>query len=268
MKKLEVLRNQIAELEIVEKNIRLELNEADITKNSKIEKVISKYFLDSLPEDVTIRFTSDSGTTFNLPHPDYPHHKAILELRFDKENWSSGEIDYIRPSFYSTNESSVFELTRMTIIGIVGSILLDSSEEIKKEVNLAILQDKDIISQTFKYLMDVEKSKAEKKSEIENIEIDLLLEQALGDGLEYTPKPDDKYGRSLPSIEVRYNSVEENISKLKVEKVSASGKTATISGISVRYTWDGEKTEYPFSYGKVKMDNIKYCLKRGKNVIK
>tara|TARA_S200002703_G_scaffold99450_1_gene85952 strand:- start:402 stop:1208 length:807 start_codon:yes stop_codon:yes gene_type:complete len=268
MKKLEVLRNQIAELEVVQKNIRLELSEANTAKNSRIEKVISKYFLGSLPEDVTIESTSDSGTTFNLPHPDYSQPRAILDLRFDKENWSSQEIDDIRASFYSTNESSVFELTRMTIIGIVGRVLLDSSEEIKKEVNLAILQVKDINLQMTKELMGVEKSISEKESEIKSIEMDLLLEQALGDGLEYTPEPDDKYGRSLPSIEVRYNSVVENISKLKVEKISASGKTATISGSSVRYTWDGEMTEYPFSYDKVKMDNIKYCLKRGKNVMK
>ena len=268
MKKLEVLRNQVAELEVVEKNIRLELSKANTAKNSRIEKVISKYFLDSLPEDVTIGSTNDSGTTFNLPHPDYNQPRNILDLRFDKENWSSDEVDGIRPSFYSTSESSVFELTRMTIIGLVGRILLDSSEEIKKEVNLAILQDKDINSQMFKELMGVEKSISEKESEIRNIEMDLLLEQALGDGLEYTPEPDDKYGRSLPSIKVRYNRVEENISKLKVEKVSASGKTATISGISVRYSWKGEMTEYPFSYDKVKMDNIKYCLKQGKNVIK
>jgi len=134
----------------------------------------------------------------------------------------------IETSFYTTSENSAFELERMVVIGRIGQLLLDRSEELTAGLNELFRARKAELAVYYKQRWELEKQLKEFRKLKEVLDRENLLE-VLKAGVTFT----EEEGRSYPRLTFRFNS-EDPIKYLKVTNVK--GQSANIEYIS---KWGG-----------------------------
>ena len=107
--------------------------------------------------------TSSDKVRFTRPQSGYSYNKEVLDLYFRSEDWTSGTATQIQTSFYSTTDNSEFELRRMILLGKVGQIILDQSQDILQQFNQIKSDTREEISQAREVEWELDKEITIKK---------------------------------------------------------------------------------------------------------
>jgi len=199
--------------------------------------------------------------------------KEILTLYFKSKDWRSSEINQIDTSFYSTSDNSLFELQRMLLIGKVGEILIDHSDDIIAGHNKIVsdyagtLRKADIAVNELR----VELTAFEK--EIEVIEEKIVQKKIATGIIKFKMKDDNP--RTLPNLDIRWDWDLNNIQKIEILSKTASGLSANIKvkRCFKQYDYDNEdegvtKLIYQEdTFDKVRMSKINHMISWNKEII-
>ena len=199
--------------------------------------------------------------------------KDILTLYFRSKDWRSSEINEIDTSFYSTSDNSLFELQRMVLLGKVGEMLIDHSDDIIAGHNKIVsdyagtLRKADIAVNELR----VELTAFEK--EIEVIEEKIVQKKIATGIIKFKMKDDNP--RTLPNLDIRWDWDLTNIEKIEILSKTASGLSANIKvkRCFKQYDYDNEDQEttklvyQEDTFDKVRMSKINHMINWNKSII-
>jgi hypothetical protein len=237
MKKVELIEKIVVKKEAEKKklyNIREDIRDE---KNDELTKAI-KYFFPDLDEDITLE-VSGEYVYFKRKHPDYSYPKEVLNFSLRGESYRDTSKSKIETSFYSTSDNSIFELERMVLIGKVGGVVLDFSDDIIANWNCVVEQFEVPLKRVNKKVWALESELRDHGSEIDNLERANRKTQLLSEGIKFGKA---ESWRDRVELDVRWNWTVKGIRGVKVTKVTPSGKSYNLTLTTERERYN-EKTE-------------------------
>jgi hypothetical protein len=199
--------------------------------------------------------------------------KEILTLYFKSKDWRSSEINQIDTSFYSTSDNSLFELQRMILIGKVGEILIDHSDDIIAGHNKIISDFAVTLRKADKAVQELELELRAFGKEIEDIEEKIVQEKIATGVIKFRMRDDNP--RTLPNLDIRWDWDLTNIEKIEILSKTASGLSANIKvkRCFKQYDYDNkdqETTKLVYqedTFDKVRMSKINHMISWNKSII-
>ena len=151
----------------------------------------------------------------------------------------------------------------MVVIGKVGQILLDYSDDIIACWNKIIEDFKEDIGKTRKDLWAKEAEIRDHEKEIRDLKNAELSKKLEVDGIKF--EVDEEHLYKLPQLDVRFDWTVKNIRSMKILDKTKSGKSADIELGTIHKTYNSDKGEYELvfrnnKYERVRMDKIEYVL--------
>jgi hypothetical protein len=218
--------------------------------------MFNQVFAGTLEADDVLEVSSDR-VQFTRREPGRSYHKDILDLYFRSEDWRDTTATQIQTSFYSTTDNSEFELRRMILIGKVGLIVLDQSQDILQQFNAIISDTQAEISKARQTEWDLEREMINIKKSIQSLEQANLLNQLETEGIEFTE--DDSY--RLPSLHINATKTIFRVKNICITDKTTSGKSADIKVKNIEQYWDTNTQSYverevEHVFRKVRMSNI------------
>lgn len=199
--------------------------------------------------------------------------KEILTLYFKSKDWRSSEINQIDTSFYSTSDNSLFELQRMLLIGKVGEILIDHSDDIIAGHNKITSDYAGTLRKAEMAVQELELVLRAFGKEIEDIENKVIQDKIDTGCVEFKMRDDNP--RTLPNLDIRWDWDLNNIQKIEILSKTASGLSANIKvkRCFKQYDYDNEdegvtKLIYQEdTFDKVRMSKINHMISWNKEII-
>lgn len=272
MKKIDLIREIVVKKKAEEEKLNLKLEELKGKKQKKLTEEMATYFSGILcdPDGDAFIEVSDSYIYFKMQHEDYKYPKEILSLSLRGESWSDAERSRIETGFYSTTENSIFELNRMVVIGKVGQILLDFSDDILASWNSVVDDFKEDIDKARKALWAKEAEIREHEKEITDLKNAELSKKLVSEGIQFEVDEENLY--RLPQLDVRFDWTVKNIRSMRILDKTKSGKSADIEIGTIHKTYNSDKGEYELvfrnnKYERVRMDKIEYVVYWNKDKI-
>lgn len=272
MQKIDLIREIVVKKKAEEEKLNLKLEELKGKKKKKLTEEMATYFSGILcdPDGDAYIEVSDNYIYFKMQHEDYKYPKEILSLSLRGENWSDAERSRIETGFYSTTENSIFELNRMVVIGKVGQILLDFSDDILACWNSVVNDFKEDIDKARKALWAKEAEIREHEKEITELKNAELSKKLESEGIKF--KVDEENLYRLPQLDVRFDWTVKNIRSMRILDKTKSGKSADIEIGTIHKTYNSDKGEYELvfrnnKYERVRMDKIEYVVYWNKDKI-
>lgn len=261
-------RITILEQKLVQLQEKLELSNSirrdiESQRTDQLSRVIHEYFEEVLEEGDTIKVSSDR-VEFTRPQEGYNYNKELLSLYFRNKDWKSYKADKIKTSFYSTSDSSEFELRRMVLIGKVGQILLNSYDDILGDYNKVVFEFEDDLTHQFKEIFSLEKEIREVRNQITVIEKENLLTKVENEGIEFE-LPEGKSINELPNMDVKVDRCIYNVKGLQIVGKTASGKSADLVLKVLQNIWNPNTNSYDVKeeqrvVSRVRMSNVEQFL--------
>ena len=233
-------------------DVYLELRN-DKQKDLKLE--LSKYFEKHLLEDMMMD-VYDDVLYIKRKEVDRNYHKELVSIYFRNVDYKTKIAKEIETSFYSTTGNSQYELERMVVIGKIGQVLLEKSEEILNTYNEIQSSYKDTLNNNSKLVWELEDEIRELKYDIKQAELQQIKDIMKKDGLKFEVKEGDSI-YPLPNIDVRFDCTRKNVSKIKIVKETASGKSADLEITTLREIYDYESQEYKIEETVIINQNIR-----------
>jgi hypothetical protein len=209
-----------------------ELEDARI---DRLSAMFNKVFAGTLEADDVLEVSSNR-VQFTRPEPGRNYHKDILDLYFRSAEWRTELATTIETSFYSTTDNSEFELRRMILIGKVGQIVLDQSQDILQQFNAIISDTRAEISKARKTEWDLEREMTNIKKSIQSLEQAALLDRLHDTGIEFNMPSNDAY--RLPTLDITATRRIRRVKDIRVLATTASGKSADIQVTTIDSGWD------------------------------
>lgn len=199
--------------------------------------------------------------------------KDILTLYLNSKDWRSSEINQIDTSFYSTTDNSLFELQRMVLLGKVGEILIDHSDDIIAGHNKIISDFAVTLREAEKANQLLELELRAFGKEIEDIEEKIVQKKIATGVIKFRMRDDNP--RTLPNLDIRWDWDLTNIEKIEILSKTASGLSANIKvkRCFKQYDYDNEDQEITKlvyqedTFDKVRMSKINNMINWNKEII-
>ena len=199
--------------------------------------------------------------------------KEILTLYFKSKDWRSSEINQIDTSFYSTSDNSLFELQRMLLIGKVGEILIDHSDDIIAGHNKITSDYAGTLRKAEMAVQELELVLRAFGKEIEDIENKVIQDKIDTGCVEFKMRDDNP--RTLPNLDIRWDWDLTNIEKIEILSKTASGLSANIKvkRCFKQYDYDNKDQEttkliyQEDTFDKVRMSKINHMISWNKEII-
>ena len=268
MKKVKLIEEIISKKEAEKRKLVEKRQKIELDKKEELTEAMEYFFPEILNDDVSIEI-SDTYIYFKKKREDYKYPKEVLSLSLRGKSWRDDDIETIETGFYSTNENSFFELERMVLIGSVGRILLDYSDDIIANWNCVVEKYKDLLSNARKKVWDKEKEIGKLDTEIANIKKAAEEKALFGKGIKFV-KPEKYYDRI--SLHARWDWTIHGIKEVKVTRVTASGKSYDLALKVNRQRWNEKTADYEdyidgLEVKRVKVDNVWNMISMNKEKI-
>jgi hypothetical protein len=267
MTRITILEQKLVQLQEKRNEAGLACRELEGARINQLSAMFKEVFSSTLEPTDVLEVSSDR-VQFTRPQPGYNYNKEVLDLYFRSEDWSSSVADQIQTSFYSTTDNSEFELRRMILLGKVGQIILDQSQDILQQFNTIKSDTQEEISEARKTEWDLEREMTNIKKSIQNLEQENLLSQLETEGIEFIE--DDPY--RLPALDINANRNISRIKNIRITGKTSSGKSADIKVKTIEQAWDTDTQSYVDReaervFLKVRMSNIDSFIKHNSNKI-
>lgn len=253
MKKVELIEKIVVKKKAEEKklfNIREDIRDE---KNDELTKAI-KYFFPDIDKDITLE-VSGEYVYFKRKHPDYSYPKEVLNFSLRGDSYRDKSKTKIETSFYSTSDNSIFELERMVLIGEVGMIILDFSDDIIANWNCVVEQFEEPLSKVNKKIYALEKELREHQNDIDNLERGYRKTKLLSDeGIKFRKA---ESWRDRVELDVRWNWTVKGIRGVKVTKVTPSGLSYNLTLTTERERYNEKTEKYEEFLDDLKVQNVR-----------
>lgn len=267
MTRITILEQKLSQLQEKRNEAYLVCDKLEALRGDLLTAMFNEVFASALePTDVLV--VSSDRVQFTRPELGYNYNKQVLDLYFKNEDWSSQTATQIQTSFYSTTDNSEFELRRMILIGKVGQIVLDQSQDILQKFNTIKSDTRPEIQLARTAEWDLQREITSIKSQIQDIEQENLLTQLETEGIEFDV--DDLH--KLPSLDITVNHYISRVKHIRVIDKTTSGKSANIEVKTIEQIWDTDTQSYVTReverfFCKVRMSNINAFIKYNSNKI-
>jgi hypothetical protein len=267
MTSITILEQKLSQLQEKRNEADLACDKLEASRGDLLTAMFNEVFAPALePTDVLV--VSSDRVQFTRPEPGRSYLKEVLDLYFRSEDWRSELATDIQTSFYSTTDNSEFELRRMILLGKVGQIVLDQSQDILQKFNAIKSDTKAEISQARTIVWDLGREITAVKSQIQGIEEENLLTQLETEGIEFDV--DDLH--KLPSLDITVNHYISRVKHIRVIDKTPSGKSSDIEVKTIEQIWDKDTQSYVTKevdrfFCKVRMSNIKAFIKHNSTKI-
>ena len=251
MSKVEKLESLKKELELLQGR----KNKVFQKKHSEMNTFFKEYF-NGLPFSNVGGYDQDTFY-FEVDNGDYKKEICRLDLR--KEDWKAKSFDDIKISYYSTSESSEFELNRLITIGKIAELVKNYSKEI-------LYSHKHVSNKYNKVQNKIQKLIWAKESEL-NI-INNQLAQEAND--KHRAKAFSNKGISFAKpkrIDLKNGYSAWNVVNLRILGwVNENKKSVDIQTTREAQVWDNEQEKYvtcdPIveNHNKIRYQNIKWIV--------
>jgi uncharacterized protein YciU (UPF0263 family) len=256
MTRITILEQKLVQLQEKRDAAGLVCRELEDARIDQLSAMFNEIFTSALePTDVLVVLSD--RVQFTRPELGCNYNKQVLDLYFKNKDWSSQTATQIQTSFYSTTDNSEFELRRMILIGKVGQIVLDQSQDILHQFNTIKSDTQAKISKARTAEWDLQREITSIKSQIQDIEQANLLNQLETEGIEFTE--DDPY--RLPTLDITATRCIRRVKSIRITDRTASGKSADIKVKTIEQAWDMFTESYverevEHVFHKVRMSNI------------
>ena len=267
MTRITILEQKLSQLQEKRNEAYLVCDKLEASRGDLLTAMFNEVFAPALePTDVLV--VSSDRVQFTRPEPGYNYNKQVLDLYFQNADWSSQTATQIQTSFYSTTDNSEFELRRMILIGKVGQIVLDQSQDILQKFNTIKSDTRSEIQLARTTEGDLQREITSIKSQIQDIKQANLLNQLETEGIEFTE--DDPY--RLPSLHINATKTISRVKNICITDKTTSGKSADIKVKTIEQYWDTNTQSYVAREAelvcrKVRMSNIESFIKHNSNKI-
>jgi hypothetical protein len=256
MTRITILEQKLVQLQEKRDAAGLVCRELEDARIDQLSAMFNEIFTSALePTDVLVVLSD--RVQFTRPELGCNYNKQVLDLYFKNKDWSSQTATQIQTSFYSTTDNSEFELRRMILIGKVGQIVLDQSQDILHQFNTIKSDTRPEIQLARTTEGDLQREITSIKSQIQDIEQENLLNQLETEGIEFTE--DDPY--RLPSLHINATKTISRVKNIYITGKTTSGKSADIKVKTIEQYWDMFTESYverevEHVFHKVRMSNI------------
>ena len=234
MKKVKLIEEIISKKQAEKTKLVENLQKVELDRRVELTEAMEYFFPELLNDDTHLE-VSDSYVYFKKKREDYNYPKEVLTLSLRGKSWRDDNIETIETGFYSTTDNSIFELERMVLIGSVGKILLDYSDDFIANWNCVVLKYKDLLSNARSKVWAKEKEISELDSQVIELKKAALKAKMMSDGIEFSE------GITLGA---RWNWDIRNVMGIKITRVTPSGKSYDLELKVKRSKWDDEKKDY------------------------
>lgn len=271
MSKLEKLNNRYSQLKDLLDTIDAATRKIDADTRAKQQEVLERYF--TAEEGDTVEC---SYTTVSIRRADSDKYASFLDIYVDYEwNDTGREFTnlYISNSSFRTNEISEWTADRFASQAHYTRLAVDFQDDILAELNQIAQEARELIKDVNTPARELRKESSEVSKEIQAIEKEARQKALMSEeGLTIEGKQVESYWKKgefntvYPDLQVKFDWTLRSIRGLRIDRLSASGKSADIT-VKVkrdRWTEDGsvlreqiieEKVE------RVRMENIDSFLR-------
>lgn len=263
---LQELKDKLGTQKLV---LKKQYQQLESDRKDKLIKVYYNFFGGVLEEGDII--DSIGGYVYFKRLQEESYSKDILTLNFRWSDWEMKEVNQIETSFYSTTDNSEFELRRMILLGKVGQILMDYTDEILETYNQVVRSTGGELSEVRNKIYKIEDQIKNIKNDISDLEKGEILNKLEDKGITIV-LPENKTYKNLPNLQIRFDKNVFRVKELRIISKTPSGKSANIEVKRVREVWDGDSFNYKpvdviEEYTKVRMENIVGFLRRNREKI-
>ena len=256
MTRITILEQKLVQLQEKRDAAGLVCRELEDARIDRLSAMFNRV-LESALEPTDILEVSSDRVRFTRPQPGYNYNKEVLDLYFRSKDWSSSVADQIETSFYSTTDNSEFELRRMILLGKVGQIVLDQSQDILHQFNTIKSDTQAEISKARTAEWDLEREMTNIKKSIQSLDLANLLNQLETEGIEFEEA--DPY--RLPTLDITATRCIRRVKSIRITDRTTSGKSADIKVKTIEQSWDMFTESYverevEHVFHKVRMSNI------------
>jgi hypothetical protein len=249
------INNKIAALESEASVLSIERNQLEKTVDANVKEVLRTYLkaYNVFTDGFTIGERS-SGTYWHISRTreenGYEREELTIYLKESYDRFKPDFINALQPSFYTTSEVSRYELERMSMIGKIGTMLLEKEKTILEAINQVRDEHKEQISNLGSSIWKIDRELSELRRQLTEIGRVVLLNKALNEGVEFAR--DAKFGR--------YKTIE--IGKHKLYNIKKLKATLVGKGIfcNLEVTEAHSERDASYFFGKVKTESLKEAL--------
>jgi hypothetical protein len=184
------INNKIAVLESESSALSMERNQLEKTVDANVKEVLRTYLkaYNVFTDGFTIGERS-SGTYWHISRTreenGYEREELTIYLKESYDRFKPDFINALRPSFYTTSEISRYELERMSMIGKIGTMLLEKEKTILETINQVRDEHKEQISNLGSSIWKIDRELSELRRQLTEIGRVVLLNKALNEGVEF-----------------------------------------------------------------------------------
>lgn len=256
MTRITILEQKLSQLQEKRNAAGLVCRELEDARINQLSVMFNRIFASALEPTDVLEVSSDR-VQFTRPQLGYNYNKQVLDLYFRSSDWRDKTVTQIQTSFYSTTDDSEFELRRMILIGKVGQIVFDQSQDILQQFNSIKSDTQAEIRKARKTEWDLEREITNIEKSIQSLEQANLLNQLENEGIEFTASDP----HSLPTLDITATQCIRRVKSIRVTDRTASGKSADIQIKTIEQAWDTDTQSYvdreaELVFRKVRMSNI------------
>jgi hypothetical protein len=273
LKKIKGLQKEIKDLQDVNSSLLEQVSEVEEREEEALMKHYRIMFAGALQEGDVLKRGYNGFGIYRVDFDTSTYNKEIISVGLSSSSYRDDQATKLTTGFYSTSDSSRFEIMRMITIGRVGMIILDFEDDIIAGYNQIKAEFKDEIRYLKSAIYKNQDSISKCDLDITNMRRAEVMTLLNGDGIEFILE-EQSYRNS--KLEIRYDWDVRDVTKLEILSKTASGLSANIKVTRLTSVWreddKGESIqtviEEATTFDKVRMVNIESFVYDSKQRIK
>ena len=271
MSHLEKLNARYDQIQGLLETITAATRKVEADAREKQQLVLEKFFTAEEGDVVECSYASIS-----VRKEGSDRHNSFIDIYVDHDwNEDGKEFSklYISNASFRTDEISEWVVERFASQAHYATIAVDFQDDILAELNQITSEASKLVEEISLPAKELRKESRELNEEIKAIEKEARRKALMSEnGLEIKGNEVERWGKTItefPDLQVKFDWTIRNIRGLRIDKMSASGKSANITVKVKRESWEpssGEWTEriVDEKVERVRMDNIEFFLLRNK----
>lgn len=264
MQNLDTLLSRYDELESSIQTVEQNRNDIYTAQRQRLAKVLEKFFTPE--EGDTIKYSHSSIQVFPTGSDD-----SFINI-YVNDSWNDDEEKeytglYVSNYSFRTDDMSEWIVERFEKQAHYSRIAVDFQDDIVAEMNQVVEESNKLLVPVYADLRDLKREKKEVTEQIDRIRKEARMKALMSEeGLEIEGVEKEKWNgetyREYPYFQVKFDWTLRDIRGVRIDKVSASGKSADITVKLKR--WDYNKQEEVIADEKierVRMDKIDEFLR-------
>ena len=233
------------------------------TQRQRLAKVLEKFFTPE--EGDTVKVSHSSVQVFSGDSND-----SFITIYVD-DSWNDQDEKeytklYVSNYSFRTDEMAEWIIERFEKQAHYARLAVDFQDDILAEMNQVVEESNKLLVPVYGQLRDMKRERREVSEQISAIRKEARMKALMSEaGLELEGVERERWGetyREFPDLQVKFDWTLRSIRGLRIDRVSASGKSADIT-VKVK-RWDYKKQEEVIAEEKierVRMDNIDSFLR-------